>query len=170
MISFILCNILLTVLVKTQSELLPYLNTPIGIGIGVFAIIVSLLIGYFKKAPTLIWHDAFCCATLFTWYAYWRPFFDGEAPMFYLFPVYFALMTGFVTFALINNSKNFDVDSIVNLRYMKKVTRIDINTTIVFVVVSLLIPEHYALYTMAMTFFLIQHTLHVCLENIDNPN
>jgi len=38
---------------------------------------------------------------------------------------------------------------------------------IALVLISLLITRHYALYPMAMTFFVIRHTMLICLETID---
>ncbi|MGZ5009069.1 MAG: hypothetical protein ACXV8W_14285, partial [Methylobacter sp.] len=86
MIGFILCSFSLAVLVQNQSEFLRLLSTPVALGVGVAVMAVSLLAGYLKKAPTIIWHDGFATSALLVWYAYWAPQFDDDAPMFFFFP------------------------------------------------------------------------------------
>jgi len=129
---------------------------------------VSLLAGYLKKAPTIIWHDGFATSALLVWYAYWAPQFDDDAPMFFFFPLYYSLLTSIVTVALINKSQDFDLESIRHLRYLDKNSRFNIGMIIALVLVSLVITRHYALYPIAMTFFVIRHTMIACLETIDS--
>ncbi|MGZ4995241.1 MAG: hypothetical protein ACXV79_13890, partial [Methylobacter sp.] len=153
MIGFILCSFSLAVLVQNQSEFLRLLSTPVALGVGVAVMAVSLLAGYLKKAPTIIWHDGFATSALLVWYAYWAPQFDDDAPMFFFFPLYYSLLTSIVTVALINKSQDFDLESIRHLRYLDKNSRFNIGMIIALVLVSLVITRHYALYPIAMTFF-----------------
>ncbi|MFZ2406385.1 MAG: hypothetical protein WAW41_14690, partial [Methylobacter sp.] len=137
-------------------------------GIGLTIMAASLLAGYFKKVSTITWHDGFASSGLLVWYAYWEPQFNDDAPMFFFFPLYYALLTSIVTLTLINKSEYFDRESIVHLRYLEKISRFGINVAVAFVLVSLLITRHYALYPIAMTFFIIRHTMIACLEIIDS--
>lgn len=107
-------------------------------------------------------HPAAC------WYAYWTPQFNDDAPMFFFFPLYYSLFTLIVTLTLINKSEYFDQESIVQLRYLEKNSRFNIGMIIAFVLLSLLVTRHYALYPIAMTLFIIRHTMIACLEIIDN--
>ena len=167
MIVFILCNLLLAMLVQNQSNLLLLLATPLALGVGLAVMAVSLSAGYLKKAPTVIWHDAFASSCLLAWYAGWAPLFNDDAPMFFFFPLYYALFTSVVTLFFINKSQYFDQESVAQLRYLEKISRLDISATVILVLVSLLIPRHYALYPIAMTLFIIRHTITACLEIID---
>ena len=167
MIGFILCSLSLAALVQTQNEFLQLLATPEALGIGLTITTASLLAGYLKKIPTVTWHDGFASGSLLVWYAYWEPQFIDDAPMFFYFPLYYALLTSIVTLTLINKSEYFDQESIVQLRYLDKISRFDISAIVVFVLISLLITDHYALYPIAMTFFIIRHTMTACLEIID---
>ncbi len=166
MIGFILCSLSLAVLVQNPNEFLQLLTTPAALGVGLTVMVASLLAGYLKKISTVIWHDGFATSTLLIWYAYWEPQFNNDAPMFFFFPLYYALLTSIVTVTLINKSEYFDQESIVHLRYLEKNTRFNISAIVVFVLISLLITSHYALYPIAMTLFIIRHTMVVCLENI----
>lgn len=168
MIGFILCSMSLAVLVQNHSEFLKLLATPVALGIGLTIMAASLLAGYLKKVPTVIWHDGFATSCLLVWYAYWEPQFSSDAPMFFFFPLYFALLTSIVTLTLINKSEYFDLESIVHLRYLEKNTRFNIGVLVAFVLISLLITRHYALYPIAMTFFIMRHTMIACLEIIDS--
>ncbi|TAN70566.1 MAG: hypothetical protein EPN17_04795 [Methylobacter sp.] len=168
MIGFILCSLSLAVLVQNQNEFLPLLATPVALGIGLTITVASLLAGYLKKVPTVSWHDGFATGCLLVWYAYWEPQFNDDAPMFFYFPLYYALLTSIVTITLINKSEYFDHESIVHLRYLEKNTRFNIGGIAAFVLISLLITRHYALYPIAMSFFIIRHTMVACLEIIDS--
>jgi len=168
MIGFILCSVSLAALVQNQNQFLSLLATSAALGIGLAIIAASLLAGYLKKVPTVTWHDGFATGCLLVWYAYWQPEFSDDAPMFFYFPLYYALLTSFVTLTLINKSEYFDQESIVHLRYLEKISRFDISVIVAFVLISLLITRHYALYPIAMTFFIIRHTMVVCLETIDS--
>lgn len=116
----------------------------------------------------MAWHDSFATGGLLVWYAYWKPLFNDDTPMFFVFPLYYALLTSIVTLALINKAQYFDQESVEYLRHLEKLTRFDMSIIVVFVLISLLITRHYALYPMAMTFFIIRHTMIVCLEIIDS--
>jgi hypothetical protein len=168
MIGFILCSMSLAVLVQNKAEFLQLLATPVALGIGLTVIAASLLAGYLKKASTPTWHDGFATGCLLAWYAYWQPQFGNNAPMFFFFPLYYSLLTSIVTLTLINKSEDFDQESITHLRLLNKISRLNINTLVVFVLASLLITSHYMLYPIAMTLFIIRHTITVCLEIIDN--
>lgn len=167
MIGFIICSLLLAILVQNQNQFLPLLATPVALGIGLTIMVASLLLGYLKKIPTVTWHDGFATSCLLVWYAYWGPQFNDDAPMFFFFPLYYALLTSIVTLTLINKSQHFDQESIEQLRYLEKISRFDISVLVAFVLISLLITRHYAIYPIAMTFFIVRHTMIACLEVID---
>jgi len=167
MIGFILCSLALAALVQNQNQFLPLLATPVALGIGLTIMAVSLLLGYLKKVSTVTWHDGFATGCLLIWYAYWEPQFNGDAPMFFFFPLYYALLTSIVTLTLINKSEYFDLESVIHLSYLEKNTRFNTGVLVGLVLLSLLITRHYALYPIAMTFFIIRHTMVACLEVIN---
>ncbi|WP_333874640.1 hypothetical protein [Methylobacter sp.] len=167
MIGFILCSISLAFLVQNPNGFLQLLSTPVALGIGLTVVAISLLVGYLKKVPKVIWHDGFASGCLLAWYAYWVPQFNADAPMFFFFPLYFALFTSIVTVSLINKSEYFDLESIQYLRLLEKKSRFNISIFVAFVLISLLVTRHYTLYPIAMTIFIVRHTMIACLEIID---
>ncbi|MDP2099943.1 MAG: hypothetical protein U1D70_11085 [Methylobacter sp.] len=168
MIGFILCSLSLAALVQYPSLFLQLLATPAALAIGLAIMAASLLAGYFKKISTVTWHDGFATGCLLIWYAHWQPQFNDDAPMFFFFPLYYAMLTSIVTLTLINKSEYFDQESVMHLRYLEKNIRFNIFTVVALVLLSLLITRHYALYPIAMTLFIVRHTLTVCLEIIDS--
>lgn len=168
MIFFIAYSLLLAILVKTNNEALAFLASPAALVLGLIVMLGSIIVGYLKKASTINWHDGFATGGLLVWYAYWQPEFGADAPMFLLYPLYFAVFTSILNFSLINKADYFDIDSVTQLRYLEKITRFNMPFVIGFVFLGLLITRHYALYAMAMTFFIVRHTMIVCLEKIDS--
>jgi hypothetical protein len=170
MIGFVICSLLLVIFVQNQNPFLQLLTTPVALGIGLVFMAASLLAGYFKKVSSIIWHDGFAASCLLIWYAYWGSQFNDDAPMFFFFPLYYALLTSVVTLSLINKSQYFDQESIEQLRHLEKSSRINISVFVVFVLIGIMITDHYAVYPIAMTFFIVRHTMIICLENIDRNN
>ncbi|MGD0959289.1 MAG: hypothetical protein ABSB19_05735 [Methylomonas sp.] len=167
MIVFIVFCLLLAALVVNQSPYLPLLTTPLALGINLTLMAASLLAGYLKKIAAIYWHDGFATSGLLVWYGYWLPQFNADAPMFIFYPLYLALLSAVVSLALIQKSRYFDRESIDYLRNINKIIRFDISASIVFVLIGIIITRHYALYVMAMTFFIFRHAVNVCLEIID---
>lgn len=167
MIVFIITNLLLAAVVISQSSIQTFLTEPYVLVIAFLVMIVCMVLGYLKKLTTTSWHDGFATASLLVWFAWWKSQFIEEAPMFFLYPLYYALITSFVTLSLINRAGSFDLESVNNLRYMDKMLRFDMRTSVAFVLAALVITRHYALYPMAMTFFVLRHSIASCLEVID---
>ncbi len=165
---FIICSLLLGFLVKSRSVYLPLLlNDVVWMASGCLAA-VFLLAGCFKKLSTTVWHDGFACGVLWAWYGYWQPLFNNDAPMFYLFPAYYTLLCTWMFLAVVNRSARFDRESRESLIYLQHhLTRF--NTRIIggLVIVSLMLQEHYLLYPIAMTLFIIRYSLQRCLEIVE---
>lgn len=167
---FIICCVLLTTLVQTQSLYLPLLNIEwvwmAGAGLaGAF-----LMAGCLKKLSSIIWHDGFSCGLLWAWYGYWEPLFSKGSPMFHLFPIYYALLCSWMLWAFIHKSARFDQASRDALIYLQNyLSRFDTCLVASLVLISLALPEHYLLYPISMTLFVIRSTLQRCLEIVSQP-
>jgi len=168
MIMFIISCLTLALLQQNRMSYLEWLSSPIAIGLGITIIAISLVAGYLKKLPSLIWHDMFCCSVLMVWYGYWKLEFNEDAPMFFFYPLYFAILSAITTLMLINRCHNFDDESIAHLRYLHKMMRFDIYMAAVFVLVGLWVTWHYALFATAMTFFIFRHSINVCVEKLES--
>lgn len=168
MLGFIFTSLLLVIAVKSDSDLLDYSPAPWALWLVMAVMLASLGAGFVKRWPSLFWHDSFATSVLLVWLLDWRPQFGADAPMFYLFPLYFSLLTSVVTLALINKCRYFDQDSVDYLRYLEKISRFDIKWLALAVMTSLLVTSHFMLYPLTMTFFIVRHSMIVCLEIIDS--
>jgi hypothetical protein len=165
---FIIYCLLLSFLVHSQSSYLPLLVTPVAVNVGWVLVGFCLLAGLFKKLPSSVWHDGFAVGTLLVWYGDWQPLFDGDAPMFRIFPVYYAILSLWLTLAFINRSAQFDAETRYTLRYLQRLIRFDTRMMAGLLIFSLLFPEQYLLYPIAMTLFMVRFTMQRCLEIIGN--
>jgi len=165
---FIICCLLLAFLVKSQSVYLPFLiGQPVWL-VCVGVAVIFLIGGGLKKLSSSVWHDGFATGVLWAWYSDWPPLFSSDAPMFYVFPGYYAILSTWMTLAVVNKSARLDTDSREALRYFQQnLARFDTRVLAGLVLVSLMFPEHYLVYPIAMTLFVIRYTLQRCLEIVD---
>lgn len=166
---FIICCLTLTALIQIQSLYLPLLNIePVWMAAAGLAVIF-LLAGCLKKLPGSVWHDGFACSGLWAWYGYWEPLFSKGSPIFDVFPVYYAVLSGWMLLAFINKSHRFDQASQEALRYLQQyLVRFDTCWLAGLVLLGLALPEHYLSYPLAMTFFIVRSAFQRCLEIIDS--
>lgn len=167
MTAFVFCNLLLAVVEISRSPIQTWLTGDLASGLGIAAMIVSLLLGRLKKVRGQLWHDGFLTGAMLTWYASWKPQFETDAPMFVFYPLYFSLISAVVSLLLVNRASNFDPESVRQLRYMDKLARFDFSFNVGFVVVALVITRHYALFPMAVTFYIMREAIIACLDRID---
>jgi hypothetical protein len=164
---FIIFSLLLAFLAHSQSYFLPWLQTTSLEYSGWSIALFSLLGGVWKKIPISIWHDGFAVGASLIWYAAWVPLFSPDAPMFYVFPCFFALLSGWQWLSFINRSAQFDEVSRTSLRYLRKLFRINTPVIAGLVLSSLLVPDQYLLFPVAMSLFIVRYTMERCLELID---
>lgn len=166
---FIICSVLLASLVLTQSLYLPYLSTDAGLAVAWTIALLCLAGGWSKKVPSGIWQDGFAVGVLLLWFGDWRPLFNDDVPMFHVFPVYFAVLSAWATFAIINRSQQFDRESRDTLRYMQNhLARFDTPPLAALVLASTWVPEQYLLFPSAMTLFVLRYAMQRSLELIDS--
>lgn len=165
---FIICCLLLTSLVNTGNPYLPLLNNePVWLLAGCLAA-TFLICGWLKKIPAMIWHDGFATSGLLAWYAYWKPLFSIDSPLFYAFPSYFAFLSTLVLVAFINRSAQFDAESRGVFSVMKQnLGGFNSQWLASIVLICLALPEHYLSYPLAMTFFILLASFERCLEIIE---
>ncbi len=119
---FIVLSLALCFMVQTASSLQSALVTPLLIYIGLAVAIVSIFGNLFKKWPAIIWYDIFSSSTLLVWFAYWKPLFKDDSPIFFFYPLYFALMTAFVSLFFIGQRDKIDDESFRFMQILSKKT------------------------------------------------
>jgi hypothetical protein len=114
--------------------------------------------------PALIWYDIFSSSTLIVWFAYWKPLFKDDSPVFFFYPLYFALMTAFVSLFFIGQRHKIDDES---FRLMLSLSKKNISqpwVVMLCVLGSLELQQHFMLYPTLMTLLIMRFALASCLE------
>lgn len=161
---FILLSLTLCFMVQTASSLQSVLATPILIYICTPVAIISIVGSLFKKLSALIWYDIFSSSSLLVWFAYWKPLFKDDSPIFFFYPVYFALMTAFVSLFFIGQRHKIDNESFHFMQFISTKSIIQPWVVMLCVLGSLELQQHFLLYPVMMTLLIMRFALAGCLE------
>lgn len=161
---FIALSLALCFMVQTSSPLQSVLITPLLIYIGLAIAIISIFGSLFKKLSALIWYDIFSSSALLVWFAYWKPLFKDDSPIFFFYLLYFALMTAFVSLFFIGQRDKIDDESFRFMLSLSKKTIVQPWLVMLCVLVSLELQQHFMLYPVMMTLLMMRFALASCLE------
>jgi hypothetical protein len=164
MLLFILLSLTLCFMVQTASFFLSVLVSPLFIYIGLVLAIISMAGITFKKMPATICYDIFASSILIVWFAYWKPLFNEDSPIFFFYPLYFALMTAFVSLFVIGPQYKIDDESFNFMKSFAKKSIYQPWVLMLCVLASLELEQHFLLYPVMMTFLIIRFALSSCLE------
>ena len=162
---FIALSLAISFMVQIASPLQSLLITPVFIYFGLAVAFISIFGSLFKKLSATIWYDAFSSSGLLVWFAYWKPLFKDDSPIFFFYPLYFALITAFVSLFFISQRDKIDDES---FRFMQSYSKKNILQAWVLmacVLVSLELRQHFMLYPVMMTLLIMRFALTSCLES-----
>jgi hypothetical protein len=151
-------------MVQTASSLQSVLVSPLFIYTGLILAIISIIGITFKKIPATFWYDIFAGSTLIVWFAYWKPLFNVDAPIFFFYPLYFALMAAFVSLFITGQQHKIDDESLNLMKSLSKKSIIQPWIIMLCVLASLELQQHFLLYPIMMTLLIIRFALSSCLE------
>jgi hypothetical protein len=161
---FIILSLSLSYLVETANPYQALLISPFVIYSGVVCAILSVIGIFFKKFQENIWYDLFFSSTLLTWFASWKPFFNEESPMFFFFPLYFALATAFAWFVVIGGRQKIDRQTYDYMKAFVEKSGFEPWLLMLLVMGSLLLHQHFSLFPVLMTLLIIRFTLSGCVQ------
>ena len=161
---FIALSLALCFMVQTASALQSLLVSPLLIYIGLAVAVLSILGIFLKKWPDVVWYDLFSASTLVVWFAYWKPLFKDESPVFFFYPLYFALMTAFVSLFFIGQRDKIDDESFRLMLSLSKKNIIQPWVVMLCVLGSLELQQHFMLYPTLMTLLILRFALASCIE------
>ncbi|MSP27892.1 MAG: hypothetical protein EXR80_05515 [Methylococcales bacterium] len=120
----------------------------------------------FKKLTDTIGYDAFSSSTLLLWFAYWKPMpiFTEDSPIFFFFPLYFALMSAFLTLFLSNQGHKIDKESLALMRRFDKERIMPAWSLMLCVLASLPVTQHYQLFPVMMTLLMLRFAFVSCVQ------
>jgi hypothetical protein len=162
---FLIFAIAFSYLVQTENYLLPVLVSSVVIYLSISVALIVIAGIIFKKIPEKYGYDFFAISVLILWYAYWRPEFGDDSPIFFVFPLYFVFMIGFVSLFFIAQRNKIDVAS---FRYMKKIEKHPLFKPWIImlgILASLDVIEHYLLFPILMTLLIVRFALSGCLKS-----
>ncbi len=164
MLVFVFLCLALAGIVQINSPIQNLLVSPIIIDAGLFVAVMTIIASFFNKIPESISYDLFSSSALFTWFAYWKPLFVKDSPIFFFFPVYFALVVAFVTLFFIGQRHRIDRES---LRLMQSIVDSGMVETwfvMTCVLVALYFENHFLQYPVMMTLLATRFALSGCLK------
>jgi len=161
---FIVLSLALCFMVQTASSLQSALITPVLIYIGLAIAIISIFGSLFKKISDIIWYDIFSSGALLVWFAYWKPLFKDDSPVFFFYPLYFALMTALVSLFFVGQRDKIDDESFRFMQFLSKKNIIQPWIVMLCALGSLELQQHFILYPTMMTLLIMRFALASCLE------
>lgn len=165
MIIFISLSLAISFIVQTEQPFRSIFYSPlfiyVGLGGGIIAILASLL----KKRSEQIWYDLFASSSLLVWFAYWQPIFGQDSPMFFFFPLFFAVMAVFFSLAFIGKRDQLDSESLRHMRLLSEKNGLQPWVIMIGVLVSLELHDHYLVYPVMTTILLLRYTLSGCIQH-----
>ncbi|MFA6052547.1 MAG: hypothetical protein WC762_08140 [Methylobacter sp.] len=166
---FIALSLALSFTVQTASPLQHILISPFFIYTGMALAMLSIFKILSRKTPAKIWYDIFASSMLLVWFAYWKPIFNEDSPIFFLYPLYFAFITAFVSLFFIGQRHTIDYETLRQMRYFSDKSRLQPWILMLCVIASLGLQEHFLLYPITMTLFILRFALSSCLEANNRP-
>ncbi|NOT11696.1 MAG: hypothetical protein HOP23_07690 [Methylococcaceae bacterium] len=161
---FIVLSLCLSYLVETANPFQSLFISPLVVYAGSACAVASMAGIFVKRFQENLWYDIFFSSTLLTWFAAWKPLFSEDSPMFFFFPLYFALATAFVWLIVIGGRQQIDRQTYDYMRAFVEKSGIEPWMLMVLVMGSLELHQHFMLFPVLMTLLLIRFTLSGCIQ------
>lgn len=161
---FIALSLALSFIVQNASSLQSKLETPLLIYISLGLAIISIFGSMFKILSAIIWYDIFSSSVLLVWFAYWKPIFKDDSPVFFFYPLYFSLFSAFVALFFIGQRHKIDDESFRIMQSYSKRNIIQPWVLMTLVLGSLEFQQHFMLFPVMMTLLILRSALESCLE------
>lgn len=162
---FIILSLCLSYLVETASPFQTLLVSPVITYLGLAFAVISIIGVFFNKVPELMGYDLFASSALLTWFASWKPFFTEDSPMFFFFPLYFALAAAFASLILIGQRHRIDRQTYEHMRAFVEKSGMEPWILMILILGSLKLQHHFMLFPVLMSLFLVRFTLSGCLQS-----
>lgn len=162
---FVILCLVLALVVQTESAVQTLLVSPVTVYLGVAVALIVIVGSFFKRLPEMLSYDVFASSLLFTWFAYWKPLFVKDSPIFFFFPVYFALIVAFVSLFFIGQRHKIDNDSLKRMQAIVDSGVIDPWIIMTGTLVTLYFENRFIQFPTFMTLLVMRYTLSSCLKS-----
>ncbi len=161
---FVVLCLFLALLVQSESPMQAILVSDFVIYGGLTVGIITIIGSFFKKIPEAISYDVFSSGILLAWFAYWKPLFVKDSPIFFFFPVYFALIAAFVSLFFIGQRHKIDQDSRQRMQAIVDSGVVEPWFVMICVLVTLYFENRFIQYPTMMTLLITRYALFSCLK------
>ncbi len=134
-------------------------------GIALMVLNFAASFGRLKKWPYALRYDLFAVGALLVWAQYWPPFFRFGTPMFFVFPIYFLVMSIFVASVFIYHRERIPDETLRMMQWLSDSGRFNPQLIMAGVMLSLYFPQHFLLFPSTITLLLFRFALACCLDN-----
>ncbi len=161
---FVALCLIFALIVQTESPLQTLMASPAALYGGLTVAIATIIASYFKRLPEALSFDIFASSTLFVWFAYWKPFFVKDSPIFFFYPVYFALVVAFTTLFFISQRHRIDQESRKLMQNFVNSGVVDPWLVMACVLVTLYFENRFIQFPTFVSLLVMRFTLSGCLK------
>lgn len=164
---FIFLNLCIAFVLKDDGVLRAIFLSDYSLYLGGALLFFNFIISCakYKKIAYKLRYDLFAVGALLVWFSYWPAFFREGSPLFYLYPLYFALITALFSLVFIKEPDHIDPDALVWLQWLSDSGRFNPAIIMLSVCISLFFPQHFMLFPLTVSLLIMRYTLACCLQN-----
>lgn len=133
----------------------------------IYAALISALAAivatFLKTFSDTLSYDWFASSSLLLWFAYWKPLFEPQSPIFFFYSLYFAMMTALILL-LSTNHHRIDQQTKEYMRYWDKERVMPAWFVMLCVLGSLAAVQHYQLFPVLMTLLTLRFAFSMSLK------
>ncbi len=164
---FILLNLLMAFVLKNDNIIRTVFLSDYALYLGESLLVVILIATgiKFRQINYKLRYDLFAVGALLIWFAYWPPFFRQDSPLFYIYPLYFALITALFALVFIKKPEQIKRDERAWLQWLSDTGRFNPFIIMVCVAISLFLPQQFMLFPLTVSLLVMRFALACCLDN-----
>ncbi|MCX7084472.1 MAG: hypothetical protein NTY69_02945 [Methylococcales bacterium] len=156
---FILINLLLCLFAQDNNNFKEILLMPSLTYLCLGVAIISFCAVLVKKWRIFIWYDLFASSIVLIWFSYWQPDFNSDAPMYFYYPLYFAMVTALITLQLERAQQKIDPVSFSVMQSLASRAVIQPWAIMIVIFISLELKQNFLFFPTVMTLFVIRFAL-----------
>ena len=156
---FIFINLLICLFAQEEGAFKEYLEEPLIMYICLGIALISFLFSLIKKHQSFVAYDLFSSGILVVWFSYWLDYFKDGTAMFFVYPVYFAMLTAIITLILRVQHNPIDKVNYTVMKTLSSKAIIQPWCIMICVFISLDLRQNFLFFPTMMTLFIIRFAL-----------
>ncbi|MBM4208309.1 MAG: hypothetical protein FJ190_09965 [Gammaproteobacteria bacterium] len=161
---FVIFCLIFAFVVQTGSPVEALLSSELALYGGLTVTVLTIIASFLHRIPEAYAYDLFASSALFVWFSYWKPFFVKDSPIFFFFPVYFALLVAFTTLFFIGQRHKIDRQSLQLMQRLASSGVIDPWMIMTLVLITLYFENRFIQYPTCTTLLIMRYALYGCLK------